>query len=91
MIFNIHQSITNVIQDPIVGNVYNVRGGTGARQGHMQVIVSIVSNTCVTLTLGKDGSIIGSSNYALHYFTDKTPMAYCPNLETMTFDVLPIG
>lgn len=87
MKFQIEEEITQPIQQPVVGNVYNVRGGSGARHGHMMVIVSIVNTTATVLTVNKIGDVVSGSNYGLHYFEDKCPMAYCAGLEGLSFKI----
>ena len=87
MKFNIEPEIKAVVQSPIVGNVYNVRGGGGAKHGHMMVIVSVVNSMVTVLTFTKDGDIVSGSNYGLHYFEDKCPLAYCAGLEELSFNV----
>lgn len=73
----------------MVGNVYPVRGGFGARNGHMHVIIAHydkVQGYCrysgyCTITVDCDGEIVGANNYALHYFDSKMPMARVEGLE----------
>ena len=73
----------------MVGNVYPVRGGFGARNGHMHVIISHydkVQGCCqysgyCTVTVDCDGEIVGANSYALHYFDSKVPMAKVDGLE----------
>ncbi len=87
MKFNIDKKINCIIQSPAIGNVYNVRGGSGARLGYMMIIISIEHDLCTVLTVNKEGSIISGSNYAVHYFEDKCPMAYCAGIEDLAFDI----
>ena len=73
----------------MVGNVYPVRGGFGARNGHMHVIIAHydkVAGGCrysgyCTVTVDCDGEIVGANSYAFHYFDDKVPMAKVEGLE----------
>ena len=73
----------------MVGNVYPVRGGFGARNGHMHVIIAHydkVQGGCrysgyCTVTVDCDGEIVGANSYALHYFDDKVPMAKVDGLD----------
>ena len=77
------------LPEDMVGNVYQVRGGRGARLGHMHVIVaayrynecSCVDEGFATLTLDREGSIVGANTYARHYFLDKLPIAKCDGIE----------
>lgn len=87
MRFNISKDLEPYLQAPVVGNVYNVRGGNGAKKGYMMVIVSIVDTTCTVLTITKEGEVIGGTNYGTHYFEDKCPIAFSKNLETLSFEV----
>ena len=87
MRFNITGQIKEVTQEPVVGNVYNVKGGSGARHGHMQVLVSLTETGCVMLTVDRDGNVIGGSCYAKHYIREKVPTAYCEGLEELSFDI----
>lgn len=75
----------------MVGNVYQVRGGSGARRGHLHVIVAAYDyrDCCgsgsgfATLTIDRDGEIVGANSYAQHYFMDKVPVAKCDGLEAV--------
>lgn len=87
MKFQIDTEIAHPIQTPIVGNVYAVRGGSGAKHGHMFIIVSIIGTTVTVLTLNKSGDVVSGSNYGLHYFNDKCPIAYCDGLESLSFKI----
>jgi hypothetical protein len=89
MRFNIDKSINDYTQEPVIGNVYNVRGGSGARKGYMFVIVAITEckHTVTTITISKEGEIVCGSNYGYHYFADKCPIAYVKGLEDLTFTV----
>lgn len=87
MRFEIDTEIKSCIQSPTVGNVYNVRGGSGAKYGYMMIIVSIVGTTVTVLTINKDGDIVSGSNYGMHYFEDKCPIAYCDGLEELNFKI----
>lgn len=67
----------------MVGNVYPVRGGFGARNGHVHVIISAydkVQGCCryngyCTVTVDSDGDIVGANSYGQHYFDNKIPIA----------------
>ncbi len=73
----------------MVGNVYQVRGGRGAQAGHMHIIVSAWESETrwerqrgfATLTIDREGQIIGGNSYAQHYFMDKTPIARCDGID----------
>ena len=72
-----------------VGNVYQVRGGMGARRGHMHIIVAAYeyNDGCgsgcgyATITVDRDGAIVGANAYAQHYFDSKVPIAKCEGLD----------
>lgn len=73
----------------MIGNVYPVRGGFGARNGHMHVIIAAtekVTGCCsyggyTTITVDCDGDIVGGNHYAWHYFDEKVPMARVDGLD----------
>jgi len=74
-----------------VGNVYAVRGGRGARFGHMQVVVGIsdppncFNDSVVSMiTVNKQGDIVGASSYALNYIEGKQPIAFVDGLDELT-------
>lgn len=90
MKFNIAENLKECLKEPVVGNVYNVRGGSGAKHGYMMVIVAIVGTTVTVLTITKAGEIVSGSNYRLHYFEDKCPIAYCAGLDQLAFDITTI-
>lgn len=77
------------LPEDMVGNVYQVRGGKGARLGHMHVIVSAYSygdrwesgQGFATLTIDREGNIVGGNGYAQHYFMDKMPIAKCDGID----------
>lgn len=77
------------LPEDMVGNVYQVRGGKGAQLGHMHIIVSAYEIkgrwACeagfVTLTVDRDGQIVGANSYARHYFMEKVPIARCDGIE----------
>lgn len=80
---------TPATRQDMVGNVYPVRGGFGARNGHMHVIIAAtekIKGCCkyggyTTITIDSDGDIIGGNQYAFHYFDEKVPMARVDGLE----------
>ena len=87
MKFTIEKNLKARVISPNIGNVYNVRGGTGAKYGHMMVIVSVTNEMCTVLSITKDGEIVTGSNYGSHYFDDKCPIAYCAGLEDLNFEI----
>lgn len=74
-----------------VGNVYQVRGGYGAKAGHVMVIVGLFEGeishcyrrTASCLILSKEGEIVGATSYGIHYFEEKAPIAFIDGLEEM--------
>lgn len=80
---------TPATRQDMVGNVYPVRGGFGARNGHMHIIIAAYDkvvgccryNGCATITVDRDGDIVGGNNCALHYFDSEVPMARCDGLD----------
>lgn len=83
------------LPEDMVGNVYQVRGGRGAKYGHMHVIVAHHEHdpcSCsgpgfTTLTVNRDGEIVGGNAYAQHYFRDKLPIARCDGIEDIQLTV----
>lgn len=81
--------------EDMVGNVYQVRGGRGARLGHMHIIVaayryhecSCLHDGFATLTVDREGDIVGANTYATHYFLEKAPIARCDGLEEVQLAV----
>ncbi len=81
--------------EDMVGNVYQVRGGRGAQLGHMHIIVSAYEydthisrqSGFVTLTVNRDGQIVGANSYGQHYFMDKCPIARCEGIEDVQLAV----
>ena len=90
MRFNIEKKLAECVQEPCVGNVYPIRGGRGASSGHMSVIVSINGGKCTTLTVNSEGDVVSGSNYGIHYYRDKCPIAFCRGLEELSFDITTI-
>lgn len=87
MRFTIADSIADVTREPVVGNVYPIRGGSGARKGHIQVIVALTDTGCVMLTVDKDGNVVAASCYGRHYIQEKTPIAFCDGIEELSFNI----
>jgi len=82
------QTITPACDDVRVGNVYAVRGGYGMRDKHMNVLVSITENqTCIMLTLNKEGNVVDCTKYGIGYLRDRMPIAYADGVEEMFFTV----
>lgn len=86
----IHIETSNTLPDnePIVGNVYAVKGGRGMARGNMNVLVAIYKpqeayqgDTAVMLTITKEGVICGSTTYAMHYVRDLSPIAFVEGLD----------
>lgn len=73
-----------------VGNVYPVRGGRGAREGHMQVLIAITEpsdyrgSAGLLLVIDKEGRPIGVNSYGMHHISDMQPIAFVEGLEGMT-------
>lgn len=78
-------------REDMVGNVYPVRGGFGARNGHFHVIIAAtekIRGCCkysgyTTITVDADGDIVGGNHYACHYFDEKAPVAKVHGLDDM--------
>jgi hypothetical protein len=78
-------------QEPLVGNVYPVKGGRGLRYGHMHVLFHITDSAdhrgqmCLLIVIDKDGSPIGVNSYGLHYIEELQPIAFVDGLDAMEF------
>jgi hypothetical protein len=79
----------------MIGACFPVRGGFGARNGHMHIVIAAtekVKGCCqyggyTTITVDSDGDIVGANQYAFHYFDGKIPFARCDGIEDMTLIV----
>lgn len=76
---------------PVVGNVYPINGGYGRRAGNMMVLLAITQeNLCLLMVVNKDGDPVGVTSYGLHAIEERTPMAFVPGLENLTFFMEPV-
>lgn len=77
--------------EPLVGNVYPVRGGRGLRYGHMNVLFHIVDaidcrgKVGLLVVIDKEGNPIGVNSYGMHYIEELQPIAFVDGLEAMEF------
>lgn len=79
-------------REDMIGNVYPVRGGFGARNGHVHVIIAATEKTrgCykysgyTALVVDSEGDIVGANHYGFHYFDEKIPMAKVDGIEDIT-------
>ena len=77
---------------PIVGNVYALRGGYGAKAGHSMVLMAITEKGgCLMLVIDRDGSPIGVTSYGLHAIEERAPIAFVPGLDALTFTMEPLS
>lgn len=74
-----------------VGNVYPVRGGRGARDGNMQVLIAITKpretwhgQAALLLVIDKNGNPTGVNSYGLHAIESWQPIAFVDGLDEMT-------
>ena len=82
-------------REDMIGNCYLVRGGFGARNGHMHIIIAATEKVkgCyqyggyTTITVDSDGDIVGANQYAFHYFDGKIPLAKCDGIDSITLSV----
>lgn len=84
MRIDIQTEINDLISEPCVGNAYNVRGGCGARNGHIMVIIALPGDRAVVVTVDKNGEIISASAYGVHYFRDKCPIGFVEGVEELS-------
>lgn len=76
---------------PIVGNVYNVRGGHGARVGHCMVLLAITEKQmCLFMVLDRNGLPVGVTSYGLHAIEERSPVAFFPGIDELTFTMEPL-
>ncbi len=76
----------------IVGNVYPIAGGHGRRAGHSMVLFAITERqTALMLVIDKDGEPVGVTSYGLHAIEERSPVAFVPGLDGLTFDMQPIS
>lgn len=62
-----------------VGDVFPVRGGRGMKLGHYHVVIAFKepqdkydSRSVVTLTINREGDVVGAGSYRDDYFDDKS-------------------
>lgn len=87
MRFSFSDTLMDVAEEPVIGNVYPLRGGSGARKGYMQLVISLTETGCVMLTIDREGQVVGASCYRRNYIAEKTPIAFCDGLEELSFTV----
>lgn len=92
----IHIETNNFIPEdkPRVGNVYHIRGGRGLRYGYMNILLAITEPTdeyrgymALCLTINKEGQPVGITQYGIHYFEDKQPIAFCDGCEDINLSI----
>ena len=93
MRIEITSDVGSSINDPIVGNVYQVRGGRGASKGHMMVILAITEpepcsgQKVLMMMVNKQGDPVGVTSYGLNYVRDLTPIAFVDGLDEMNLQM----
>ncbi|MGB1214767.1 MAG: hypothetical protein ACPG4X_15485 [Pikeienuella sp.] len=72
-----------------IGNVYPVRGGRGAQQGHLNILMAMRAGDdhCFMLTVTRDGIATGVTHYGAHYVKRLQPIGFVEGLEDMRFTV----
>lgn len=72
----------SAITETKVGNVYQVRGGRGAKYGWVHVLIAITEDGgCVMLTVNRTGEIVSATSYNISYLQEKAPIAFCPEVD----------
>jgi hypothetical protein len=76
-------------EPPRPGHVYQIRGGRGLRDGHMQILMAITAErqyhgrgACM-LVINKEGEPIGVNYYGLHALEGWCPIAFVDGLEDL--------
>lgn len=71
-----------------VGNVYPVRGGRGARLGHLMILIAITSPNdsfycpqCLFLIINKNGELTGVTNYGKHAIEERQPVGFVDGID----------
>jgi hypothetical protein len=70
--------------DPRVGNVYAVKGGSGMRDKAMMILIARTEDSsALMLVIAKDGKPKGVTQYSLSYLEERCPIAFVDGLEDL--------
>lgn len=76
---------------PVVGNVYPIKGGYGRKAGHAMVLLSITeAASCLMLVINNEGEPVGVTSYGLHAIEERAPIAFVRGLEELEFTMEPL-
>ena len=93
MRIEINGDIGAIADEPVVGNVYQVRGGSGAKKGHVMVILAITNpepyngQKVLMLIVNKQGEPVGVTSYGVHYVRELTPIAFVDGMDEITLQM----
>ena len=76
---------------PVVGNVYPIKGGYGGKAGQAMVLLSITeAASCLMLVINNEGEPVGVTSYGLHAIEERAPIAFVRGLEELEFTMEPL-
>lgn len=78
---NIQTEVVIPADGPNIGNVYPVKGGYGARDGLMMVLIAFSEGMATYLRINKEGEIVGAGSYGVSTFKDRVPIAYVEGVD----------
>lgn len=90
MRIDITGEVATVNEEPIAGNVYQVRGGRGASKGHMMIILAVTNpepydgQKVLMLIVNKKGEPVGVTSYGVHYVRELTPIAFVDGMDEIS-------
>lgn len=86
MRIHIETTCEDKIGEPVVGNVYPMRGGRSGKYGHVMILLAItepiperydsIGRQALMLVVDTEGRPRGVTNYGIHYFEGKCPIAF---------------
>ena len=81
------------LEEPREGNVYPVRGGRGARDGNLMILIAITEpKSCqgemaLMLVVSREGRPCGVTSYGMHHVRDLSPIAFVDGVESLEFTI----
>lgn len=79
-----------VALDPKVGNVYPIRGGVGAANGHMMILFAITGShsdktgqKALFIVVDREGIPVGTTHYGMNNLIDFCPIAFVEGLDDL--------
>lgn len=89
MRINVEGGVLPPSYSPRVGNVYPARGGKAGSRGWLYVLIAMTEPdrlfgvTCLFLTVTREGSPVGVTQYGLHHVETMEPVALVEGLEDL--------